>query len=289
MRILLTGASGFLGKNLLTKLLSQGFDIILLSRNIADFHYLSKYKIKHLLYSDENGFKSEEIKKPDVIIHLATYFISEHKSSDIKKLVDANILLGLRLLEYSKQEKIDIIYTSSFAQSSSESLFTSQNLYVATKKVFEDLLLFYSNTYQLRVINLELFDTYGPEDSRNKIVNSAIKSFVNNIDFKMSNGNQEICLLHINDVVNAINHSISLLSKTEGYKKYTLLNDSSIYKLKDLILQIKNILESKSKIELGFYQYRKNEIFRITSKQSKLLGWSPSINLIKGILQTAKK
>ena len=289
MRILLTGASGFLGKNLLPKLLSQGFDIILLSRNIADFHYLSKYKIKHLLYSDENGFKTEEIKKPDVIIHLATYFVSEHKSSDIKKLVDANILLGLRLLEYSKQKKIDIIYTSSFSQTSSESLFTSQNLYAATKKVYEDLLLFYSNTYQLRVINLELFDTYGPEDSRNKIVNSAINSFVNNIDFKMSNGDQEICLLHINDVVNAVNHSISLLSKIEGYKKYTLLNDLSIYKLKDLILQIKIILGSQSKIKLGFYGYRKNEIFRLTSKHSKLLGWGTSINLIQGILQTAKK
>ena len=55
----------------------------------------------------------------------------------------------------------------------------------------------------------------------------------------------------------AINCSISLLSKIEGYKKYTLLNDSSTYKLKDLILQIKNILESKSKIELGFTRTEK--------------------------------
>ena len=142
------------------------------------------------------------------------------------------------------------------------------------KNVYEDLLFFYSYTYQLKVINLELFDTYGPDDSRDKIVNSAIKSFVNNINFKMTYGDQEICLLHINDVVSAINCSISLLSKIEGYKKYTLLNDSSTYKLKDLILQIKNILESKSKIELGFYPYRKNEIFRLTSKHFKLTGWA---------------
>ena len=83
-------------------------------------------------------------------------------------------------------------------------------------------MFFYSYTYQLKVINLELFDTYGPDDSRDKIVNSAIKSFVNNINFKMTYGDQEICLLHINDVVSAINCSISLLSKIEGYKKYTL-------------------------------------------------------------------
>ena len=60
-----------------------------------------------------------------------------------------------------------------------------------------------SNKSNGNIVNetLELFDTYGPKDSRNKIVNSAIKSFVNNIDFKMSNGDQEICLLQINDVV----------------------------------------------------------------------------------------
>ena len=73
----------FFRKNLLPKLLSQGFDIIVLSRNISEFHYLSKYKIKYLIYSDENGFKTHEI-KPDLIIHLATYFVSKHKSSDIK-------------------------------------------------------------------------------------------------------------------------------------------------------------------------------------------------------------
>ena len=105
----------------------------------------------------------------------------------------------------------------------------------------------------------------------------------------MTYGDQEICLLHINDVVNTLIVQYHFYLRLKAIKNTPFTDDSSTYKLKDLILQIKNILESKSKIELGFYPCRKNEIFRLTSKHFKLTGWRPSVNLKQGILETLKE
>jgi nucleoside-diphosphate-sugar epimerase len=284
MKILVTGASGFLGQSLVPRLIREGKDVLILTRKKIVFeNELDANKIKQIIYSDETGFQLDSNDQPQIIIHLATYFVSNHSESDLKKLVDANILLGMRVLEYSKQNKIDVISTSSFAQSLDGFSDTPQNLYALTKKIFEDLLVFYSKEYKVKVINLELFDTYGPGDIRRKVVNLAIESFRNGDEFKMSSGDQEICLLNVEDVINGLVICLNQLPELEGYNAFTLLNKESTFKLKDLILEIKEILKSSSLIKLGHYPYRKNEIFELHSKHVKLSNWKSKITLTKGI------
>ena len=291
MKILVTGASGFLGQSLVPRLIKEGKDVIILTRKKIVFSNeleLKANKIKQIIYSDETGFHIDSNDQPQIIIHLATYFVSNHSESDLKKLVDANILLGMRILEYSKQNKIDVISTSSFAQSLDGFSDMPQNLYALTKKIFEDLLKFYSKQDKVKVISLELFDTYGPGDIRKKVVNLAIESFRNGTEFKMSSGDQEICLLNVEDVTNALITCLNQLPELEGYNGFTLLNKESTFKLKDLILEIKEILKSKSLIKLGHYSYRKNEIFELHSKHSKLSNWNPKTTLSEGIIKKVK-
>ena len=104
----------------------------------------------------------------------------------------------------------------------------------------------------------------------------------------MSKGEQEICLIHIDDIINAIMISINNISNLTGYNPYSLLNKKTTYILKDLAYAIKKICGSHSEIDTGFYEYRKNEILHFTSRYNQLPEWKPSISLNEGISEIYK-
>jgi CDP-3, 6-dideoxy-D-glycero-L-glycero-4-hexulose-4-reductase len=96
MKILLTGGSGFIGNNL-KDYLSKDYDVYEIRRKKTKNKRINKVfyydgEIKKLL----NFFKST---KPDIVVHLASLFISEHNSLNVTNLVKDNILFSTQLLE----------------------------------------------------------------------------------------------------------------------------------------------------------------------------------------------
>ena len=78
MNILLTGSTGFIGQNVLKKLISEDHSVTCILRknsNINEDH-LKCYKI---FYENNCKLKTEEFEKIDCIIHLATHFTNNHK------------------------------------------------------------------------------------------------------------------------------------------------------------------------------------------------------------------
>lgn len=285
MTILLSGSSGFIGSNLLKRIREEGYNLILLVRNKNQNK--SSNKIKYIIEEDLSSLNPDH-QKIDLIIHLATHFTSKHNWDDIDKLIDGNIKLGLKLLEIAKHHEANFINTSSFAQSISKTKSYAQNLYAQTKKSFQEILKYYCYNEEITAIDLELFDSYGPDDNRNKFYKLAIKDFVTGANFRMSEGNQEICLTHVNDIIEAIEICISILPKLSSYNAFTLLNEEQTYILRELALELRTICESSSLIENGFYNYRKNEIFKLESDYQPLPGWSPNVSLSKGIIEILK-
>ncbi|HEB8053482.1 TPA: NAD(P)-dependent oxidoreductase, partial [Campylobacter coli] len=101
MKILLTGATGFIGTNFILQLYNK-YEIIALVRKSSNVNKIKDYC--KIYYYDGNFNKIfHNLKNENIygIVHLATKWLHDYKYTDIDSLVDSNIFFGLHLLELS--------------------------------------------------------------------------------------------------------------------------------------------------------------------------------------------
>ncbi|MBP8708468.1 MAG: NAD(P)-dependent oxidoreductase [Caldisericia bacterium] len=287
MKILITGGAGFIARNLVRELLKRNYNIITIYRETIPKEFIGKVKMIQYKgnYNDlEENLEDEQI---DIVIHLATHFTSKHRANEIRELFESNILLGTHILEYMKEHKAKkFINTSTYATSIDGTDYNPQNLYSATKKAFEDILVFYVESEKMQTINLELSDTYGLGDTRPKFLNLLLNAIKENREFNMSPGEQEICYIHVRDVVNAYLRAIDMLvnediKKIENYSVY----GDEVLTLNQLVNKVQDISGTKIQVNKGVYPYKEREIMKFKPKYPILPGWQPRVSLTQGILE----
>lgn len=287
--ILITGGTGYIGSNVLAQLNSK-YNFYSLVRNPSPAPFANH--IKQIHYNGTYSSIQESLKNIaiDSVLHMATLFKAQHKSEDIPDLMNANLTFGCQILEWMSKNNIkEIINIGTYAQSIDGINEKSQNLYTTTKSAFERFLDFYTESFDFKTINLYFYDTYGPKDTRPKLINLIINALSKNEKLGMSPGDQEICYLFINDVVEAIDHSLQMLSKVESQKihKYSLYS-SEIVTVKELVQIAESTLDKKLNSEFGFYPYRKNEIMKFKARYPILPNWNAKTKISDGIKQILK-
>ena len=283
LNILITGANGFIGKQLTKKLFELGANVFVIIHKNDDLS-LPIYKVV-FDGTYESLSKPLSDKNIDIVIHLATYFLANHKADQINELIDSNVKFGTFLLELTKQNEIPFfISTSTYAQFYNHIGYNPQNLYAATKQSYESLQKYYEETSKTRFITLELTDTYGPGDTRPKFINLVLNSIREGGVFNMSKGEQEICYLFVDDAIDSYLKCIELLKKNiiTDNSKYSVY-PNEIYKLKDLVKEICSILDVKHEINIGYYPYREREIMTYIPSYPKLPHWKNKFTLKDGV------
>lgn len=282
--LLITGATGYIGSNLINRLVNEGGVHI-----TALYHETkpSENKKDVIWVKYDGAYDSLNIieGKIDVIIHLATFFKPNHSSKDISQMISSNILLGVHLLEFAKENGITkFINTSTYAQSIDDSNYNPQNFYASTKQAFEDILKYYTESGLVKNITLSLYDTYGPNDNRPKFINLVIEAIDKDIPFNMSPGNQEIRYVYIDDVIRAYCMSLDLLieNKIDKSETFSVSGEEAI-SLNELVEYVCNTTGKKIKTNPGFYNYRDREIMKCIPKFKKIPNWKAQVKLSAGI------
>lgn len=105
MKVLITGATGFVGKTLIPFLFSKGIrEIVLLVRNKDKaLMMFANQSIKVISTSSPNWINKVINEDPDVVLHLAAFFTGRHDEDSIGKLLDANLSFTTLLLEALSQ------------------------------------------------------------------------------------------------------------------------------------------------------------------------------------------
>lgn len=287
--IVVTGATGFVGSNLVRFLLKKNFKIYVILRTDSDIANLTdvKEEIEIFRYDNEinNLIDFITVVKPVTVFHLASNFIAEHQPHQIDSLIQSNITFGLHLLEAMKVSGVkQLINTGTSWQHYNNEDYNPVCLYAATKQAFESLIEYYVQAEGFKVITLKLFDTYGETDTRPKLINLLNKFADETIELNMSPGEQFLNLVHIDDVCEAF-YVGSKLIDTEDYcgNNYFAVSSEKNYKLKEVIELFEKVSRKKIKVIWGGKPYRKREVMSVWDNGLRLPNWQPSISLEEGL------
>ncbi|EMH4754319.1 NAD-dependent epimerase/dehydratase family protein, partial [Yersinia enterocolitica] len=279
----ITGASGYIGSNLACYLNSNGFEVFGLIRS----EVVDENKIKLLagvkleMLDEKNLCSLVENINPDIVIHIASLTSVTHDYSTIENLLRSNIEFPTKLLEAMEVAGVKkFINTGTTWQNYNSADYEPVNLYAATKQAFEDILKYYIFAKDFSSITLRLFDSYGPNDTRKKLIPLLDRLAETKESLDMSEGNQEIELVHINDICSAYKTAILKLQDGQpGYANVYSVDTGSRMSLKKLVKLYEKVNDVTLNINWGARPPREREIMRLCTNLTVLPNWSPTIPL----------
>ena len=259
-KVLLTGSSGFLGSHILQYLLKKKikvFDILKEKRINKQFNKKLSHNYKNYLPIFYNSYGDLEKKlksiKTDIVIHCATFYSTEEDYKTILKLINSNLIFSLLVAKNSINNCRKFINFGSMMEFAPSKL-PPKNIYAVTKICFENFLKFYSNkNINAKIYNIKLFETYGDNDKRKKIIPTIIKNYSKNKNFLLFSKNLNMNFIHVNQVTNFID---KIIFKNIKAGSYCLRNE----KFMQINKILKNLNEKlKRKIKIKYLNKKSNQ------------------------------
>lgn len=208
MRILITGATGFLGHRVTAALLADGHTVCAVVRaSAAGAARHGELRGVTPLVDDGHSDLAGALQRVgpcEGVVHLASLFLASHRPADITPLLTSNLLFPVRLLDAAARSGARwFVNTGSVWQHYGGRDYSPVNLYAATKQAFETLAQYYVEAHGLRFATLALGDTYGPGDVRPKLLNLWCRAAADGKPLAMSGGHQPIDPIEVTDVAAA--------------------------------------------------------------------------------------
>ena len=276
--ILLTGATGFIGSNILKEIRLNN-KVFIIQRFESKKKIKKTKNIKIITFKNYNILSNKLKKiKVDTIIHCATHYKKEHIQKDILKFIQSNILLGNIILENLKKlnAKQFINFSTTWEDFDNKEN-NPRNLYAAYKKSFNCLIQYYKKKIpNINFIDLVIVDTFGENDKRQKLINTLRNNYIKKRTSKIISKRLYLNLINVEDIVNAV--KILLKNKIQPGKY--ILKNSNYFNLFELIEYInKNNNNNRIKVKWLSNTLIKDKIL----KYKKLKNWNPKKSNIKNV------
>lgn len=266
MRFLVTGASGFVGRALVPRLRGDGHEVLAPTR--VDLDGPVTQVVAELAAS-----------APDVVIHLATHFVAEHTLADIPALIRANIELGVVAAETCVASGARLVTVGTAWQHVGGRDYDPVSLYAATKQAFDDIAVYYARVKGLDIREATLFDTYGPHDTRRKLVPALLDAARSGAPLDMSDGTQLIDLTYVDDVAAAL---ADLAIRPEAPPSVVVRSWQPV-RIRDLVGVVESVAGRPLDTRWGARLSRPREMTSDWVFGAPLPEWSPRVDLTEGL------
>jgi len=309
MAILITGGAGFIGSNLMEKLLSLGKRVVCLD-NFDDF-YSSEIKKRNIKECQKNAscqiingdirdkkclddlFSENKI---DFVIHLAARAGVRPSIINPVLYADVNVMGTLSLLESMNKFKVDkLIFASSSSVygnnlkipfNESDRVDFPISPYAATKKSAELLTYSYHHLYNLSVINFRFFTVYGPRQRPDLAIHKFFYNLYSGLPIEIfGDGNTGRDYTYIDDIIDGIIKGMDFLQhRTKSIYEIINLGNNRPVLLKELIKEIELVADKTfEKVNSPLQQGDVNQTFADISKAKKMLNYLPETGMHEGL------
>ncbi len=282
MRILLTGASGYLGQKLTSYLLRKGYSLCLLARESSVINFQNNQNGKYEIARYQNEIDVGKIVKkfsPDTILHSAgCYGRSGEKDLDV---IDSNVRFGLVLIMHAIGLKKNLTFINI-----GTALDDSVNLYAKSKNDFSSWGKYYSTSIDSNIdfVNVKLQQFYGEGDSLEKFPAKIFQAFFDNEDeIHLTHGYQLRDFIYIEDVIRGIYAILKRGQDIRGYVDIDLGTGVSV-SIRDFVGIVSSLVDGDTQPLYGALEARPNEPPELKADLEILrsFGWSPSYDLASG-------
>ena len=295
-KVLVTGASGFIGSHLTKELISQGAKVSILTLyndKINNIRLAGCWEDLNVIEADIRNLDSLKVLKEydfDIVYHLAAYNHVGDSFRHISESFDVNAKGAANILESCSNTKKFIYISSSEIYGFQSEVPFKENFnpkpispYAIGKYAGELYCRMKYQTNSHPIVILRPFNTFGPYQSTKAIIPEIIINCLLNKEIKTTEGKQT---REFNFVSNLIDGFILAAENNKAIGKIINLGSGHEISIKDLVTTIHKFSNSKSELKIGSLGYRPTEIWRMFSDNSeakKVLGWKPKISFEDGL------
>jgi UDP-glucuronate decarboxylase len=303
MKILLTGAAGFLGSHLSKKLIDNNHEVI----GLDDLSTGSLKNIEPLLNHPKYTFIEHDVRIPyrvkvDAILNFACPASPVNYQKDPVRTIETNFLGAINLLHLANETGAKIIQASTSEvygdpiQSPQKETYWGnvnpigiRSCYDEGKRAAETLCFDYIRQYNLDARVIRIFNTYGPNMAirDGRVVSNFIVQAINGEPISIyGEGEQTRSFCYVSDLIEGI-HRVLMLDKNP--QSPINLGNQNEFRVFELANKIKELTGSNSKIvnfplPVDDPKQRCPDI----SLARTTLNWEPIVNLVEGLEKTIK-
>lgn len=275
MRILLTGATGFLGSHIAENLQDANHDLLLTKRQCSSLVNCDSFGSKlEWVNTDSFDWVQKAIQfEPDVIIHAAWNGVSSSNREDWKEqLTNLDFIYHLLKIAEKSQVKKFIALGSQAEYGQFEGKVDEDyplnptSSYGAVKLAAMTIIKMFCFEHNIDWYWLRVFSIFGERESQNWLLPSVIskmKSDCQEMDFTV--GEQKYAYLYVKDFADSIS---KVLNRQGASGIYNLSSDKAI-SLKDLLLMVREKVNPNFKLNFGRIPYRLNQSMHIEGDTTK--------------------
>lgn len=295
MKVVVTGATGFLGKWLVEELLRRGDEVLAIVRDISkipiSWSDSKKLKIIKCALSDYNELLQDEtfIMNADVFFHFAWQGTSGISRTDIDMQLE-NARASCVAVHLAKKMRCKrFVHAGSIMEYEAIKNFTIDGfapgmscIYSIAKTMSDYLARTVAVQEGLEYINLIIANIYGVRESSARFVNTMLKRMIAGEQLLLTDGKQKYDFIYVSDAVRAI---LLVAEKGKNLENYYIGNSEQKL-LKDYVLSMHKVVGSMSELRFGEIERHSKSLeydeFDV-NKLERELGFKSEISFEQGI------
>tara|TARA_R110000803_G_scaffold45587_3_gene95998 strand:+ start:5958 stop:6803 length:846 start_codon:yes stop_codon:yes gene_type:complete len=274
MKILVTGGAGFIGTNLIKKLLSEGHDV----QSLDDYKtgLISNHQDDCFYMADDIENIGEMAKDFDIIYHLAALAHIQESFNNPQENFRVNTVGTQKVCEFARLTGAKLVY----AGSASRWCDPHTSPYSTSKFLGEEIIKMYRKSYGLNMEIARFYNVYGKGEKVDGRETSVIGIWRHNIQNNIpltivGDGNQKRDFTHVEDIVDGLwRIGVKNLKHDDAWELGTGIS----YSVNDLF-DMFNERFSTQRMHIEDQQGNVRESLRENDDSIKKLGWNPTDKL----------
>jgi len=307
MKVLVTGADGFIGSHLTEALLDEGYNV----RALAQYNSFNYWGWLEDVKSNANleivcgdvrdlAFCREISEDIDIVFHLAALIAIPYSYIAPESFIETNVKGTYNICQAAKDNGVKRILVTSTSEVYGTAQYVPidekhplqlQSPYSASKIGADAIAMSFYNAFRLPLTIVRPFNTYGPRQSARAVIPTIITQMASGVkEIKLGDTSPTRDFNYVKDVCNGF----ILLAKCERAIGETVNIGSNIeISIKDLFDLIKDIMHSDANLSLDNQRLRPehSEVFRLkcdNTKIKELTGYQPQYTLREGLEKTVE-